>query len=305
MNAKDETGAVAPLLADDDLHELDSKLEDAFRSGNESSLRVIGYGEVSCVVAWPGKNGDAACKRLPPFPNDAAFSTYEATFSAYLETLAARGVTPVQSQLASLHRADGSIGAFCVQPILPEGSLLPDHFRAVDEGAAASLFTEILDHIDDSVDNRVGLDGQLSNWALVAGELQYLDVTTPMLRDDAGEDRLDTGIFIASLPWMLRGLVRRFMLQDILDRYYDRRRIVVDLLGNLHKERLAQLIDPFIDLTAGRFDRPITRREVDAYYAEDKRTWTLLLALRRMDRSWQLRFRRRSYPFLLPGKIER
>ncbi len=33
--------------------------------------------------------------------------------------------------------------------------------------------------------------------------------------------------------------------------------------------------------------------------------WALLLALRRLDRFWQLKVRRRAYPFLLPGRIER
>ena len=50
---------------------------------------------------------------------------------------------------------------------------------------------------------------------------------------------------------------------------------------------------------------PITVREVRAYYRGDARLWTLLQALRRADRWWQLKVRRRPYPFLLPGKIER
>jgi hypothetical protein len=33
--------------------------------------------------------------------------------------------------------------------------------------------------------------------------------------------------------------------------------------------------------------------------------WGLLQRLRRIDRSWQRRVRRRQYPFLLPGKVER
>jgi hypothetical protein len=33
--------------------------------------------------------------------------------------------------------------------------------------------------------------------------------------------------------------------------------------------------------------------------------WALLQILRRVDRSWQRGVRRRSYPFLLPGRIAR
>ena len=40
-------------------------------------------------------------------------------------------------------------------------------------------------------------------------------------------------------------------------------------------------------------------------YASDARLWEVLLRLRRLDRAWQRRVRRREYPFLLPGRIDR
>jgi len=44
---------------------------------------------------------------------------------------------------------------------------------------------------------------------------------------------------------------------------------------------------------------------VRRYYRSDARLWELMLRLRRADRWWQRRIRRRTYPFLLPGHIER
>lgn len=49
----------------------------------------------------------------------------------------------------------------------------------------------------------------------------------------------------------------------------------------------------------------MTAGDVRRYYARDARMWALLLGLRRLDRWWQLNVRRRPYPFLLPGRIER
>ena len=54
-----------------------------------------------------------------------------------------------------------------------------------------------------------------------------------------------------------------------------------------------------------RFTPPITLSEVRRYYRGDARTWAQLLRLRRADRFWQRKVRRRAYPFLLPGRIER
>jgi hypothetical protein len=44
---------------------------------------------------------------------------------------------------------------------------------------------------------------------------------------------------------------------------------------------------------------------VRRYYRSDARLWGVLLRIRRLDRAWQRHVRRRSYPFLLPQRIER
>jgi len=152
---------------------------------------------------------------------------------------------------------------------------------------------------------RVGLDGQLANWARVEGEWVYLDVTTPLLRDDGGRDRLDADVFLAMLPGILRGLVKRFLLHAITATYFDLRTVALDLLGNLHKERLAEHVAAGVDVANRRLERPLSVREVRSYYARDARLWAWLLWLRRADRWWHLRVRKRVYPFLLPGRIER
>jgi hypothetical protein len=155
------------------------------------------------------------------------------------------------------------------------------------------------------VDERVGLDAQLSNWAVSDGRLTYFDVTTPLLRRADGSEALDTGVFLASLPWMLRAPVRRFVLADIMERYHDPRTVVLDLAANLVKEQLDDRIGPVLAAVGDRVDPALTEAEVRADYRSDARTWSLLQSLRRADRSWQQRVRRRTYPFLLPARIER
>jgi hypothetical protein len=150
-----------------------------------------------------------------------------------------------------------------------------------------------------------GLDAQLSNWAVADDRLVYLDVTTPLLRDEAGRERLDVDVFLASLPWALRAVVKRFVLRGILDAYYSPRGVVRDLLANLVKEGLGDRLPGLVDAVARRVDPPLTLDEVRRHYAQDARTWHLLQRLRLLDRAWQRRVRRRPYPFLLPGPVER
>ncbi|HGG58097.1 MAG TPA: hypothetical protein ENK31_09910 [Nannocystis exedens] len=297
-----------PKLSPDELVRLDQAVEAALQSGDESGLQILGYGEISSVIAWVAGQESVACKRLPVFAGASEagpFARYRSCFDRYLEVLVERGVSPVASGLCVLPRSEGSLTVYCVQPRLDPANLLHRRLQSLDQGTALELFDRLLEVILRVVDARVGLDAQLSNWVLCGDELRYLDVTTPMLRDPDGADQMPVDVFLASLPWVLRGLVRRFMLGGILDRYYEPRGVILDLLANTHKERLSLLLPAMLERANARLTRPIGRSEVDRYYASDARDWALLQRLRRLDRAWQRRVRRRSYAFILPGKIVR
>ena len=79
----------------------------------------------------------------------------------------------------------------------------------------------------------------------------------------------------------------------------------LDLTGNLLKERLEGWLPPFLDRFNAHLDEPLTEDEVRRHYRSDARLWSALLRIRRLDRAWRRRVRRRPYPFLLPGPIER
>jgi hypothetical protein len=293
-----------PRVEDAELHAVEDQLERAFRGEGEGALRVIGYGEISCVVALDGEHGPIALKRLPPFSDRARFEAYRACFDAYLAALASHGIEPVPSVLLGVARG-GRIAAFVAQPRLEPTALVPAYLRAGDEARALEVFEAIAARVTATVGPGLGLDGQLSNWVWHEGAPRYLDVTTPLLRDASGAERLDTELFMISLPWALRPLVRRLLLGQILDKYYEPRGVLLDLLGNLLKEKLAHLVPALLPRAAAHASPPITDAEVRAYYAEDARMWALLQRLRRTDRAWQQRVRRRPYPFLLPARYER
>jgi hypothetical protein len=286
---------------EDTLDALDRALVHALETGDESGLTVLGYGEISCVLAA----GELAAKPLPPFGDRGAADRYHQVFHAYLRGLQARGVQPVSSRLHMLERPGGGPVVWCVQPRLDPRDLLPNALRVGSVSGALGIFAHIVDRMAEGVGPSFGIDGQLSNWALVDGEARYLDVTTPMMRDGHGHERLDTDLFLASLPAVLRPAVRRHALRAILDKYYDPRGVVLDLLGNLLKERLEHLLPPFLEEANRRLGARLTEAEVRRYYAADARVWALMQRLRHVDRAWQRWVRRRTYPFLLPGPIER
>jgi hypothetical protein len=291
------------VIEHSELERLEADVPDALQRADASALRVVGYGEISLVLGSPADEPRWACKRLPPFRSMKAADRYTAVFDRYLDELAARGVHVVETEIDRVSLADGRVAFYCVQPVLAPDALAIT--IVAGGGDAPALLGEIVDAALKVVDARVGLDAQLSNWAVCDGRLTYFDVTTPMLCTAEGRWEIDTEVFLAELPWLLRAPVRRVVLPGIIRRYHAPRTVVLDLAANLIKERLESWIPAVLEAAGGRLDPPLTENEVRRDYRSDARTWNLLQAVRRADRTWQRRVRRRPYPFLLPDRIER
>jgi hypothetical protein len=286
------------------LVEVEADVQRALDTGDSSSLCVLGRGEISLVLGHPADEPRWACKRLPPFPSAGAADRYEHLLARYLDELRRRGVDVLDTEVRRVPGAGSADVLYCVQAALPASSLAVGLVRSGDDRTPA-LLAEIVETAVEVVDDRVGLDAQLSNWALLDERSIYFDVTTPLLRTEDGTAELDADVFLASLPWPMRSPVRRFVLPGIIDRYHRPRVVVLDLAANLVKERVDHWIPTVLDAASGRVDPPITEDEVRRDYRSDARTWRAIQALRRADRSWQRHLRRRTYPFLLPGRLDR
>jgi hypothetical protein len=289
----------------DDLRELEATIDRALATGDASALEVLGYGEITLVVKWTVDGRPVACKRLPGFADDAALTAYRECVAGYIARLADRGVVVPDTAVEAVPRRDGTVTAYCVQRVMPAQSLLPRRLEGAGPSEVREVIAALVERIAVCINGRLGLDAQLSNWAWGGDGLRFLDISTPFVRDERGRELFDVELHLASVPWALRGVVRRFALGAILDKYYQVRGALLDLAGNLHKERLARILPDVLE-AANRVVAPaITAGEAARYYRDDARMWELLQRLRRADRWWQRTVRRRPYPFLLPGRIER
>lgn len=282
------------MIEPGDLERLENRVQAALVE--DGSLDIAGYGEISCVLNLTSAGRRFVCKRLPPMDVE-SFLAYKDVAEAYILALELRGITVVQTTFPAV--GVDPLSGYCVQP--RQERLLVDALRDDPGQWIESLVALIVS----ATGSGLGLDGQVSNWAVDEGRLVYFDVTTPLLRDKNGAERLDLEIFMKPLPAAMRPAVRRFMLGEILSHYYEPRAVMVDAAANLIKEQLEHLISPFLAAANKTVDDPITEREVRRYYRRDAITWEALLGLRRIDRWWQRSVRRRTYPFLLPGEVRR
>lgn len=287
------------------LAEVEQEVRRALHIGDDGHLDVLGYGEVSCVLSVESNGEVFAVKRLPRFEDQEDFDVYRTVFSLYLEKLAQAGVDLVESDLKVVDDEEGGIQAYCVQPRYDSTQIGPNILRHRPKKEGRRFLDQVVNATAGAVDDELGIDAQLSNWIDDGEKLKYLDVTTPLIRNSTGQPLLDTGLFLAALPWALRGVVDAFLVDEIISQYHDRRRALLDMAANLHKERLSQWIPEILELINRHISPPITLEETKNYYRRDARMWEALLLLRRLDRTWQRWVRRRPYPYLLPGEIER
>ena len=280
------------------LEEVDAAVEAAIVAGEPGALHVLGYGEITLVLGWPAEHPEIALKRLPPFRDREQLERYRSLLARYVGELERRGVHVVPTEVARTE--GGEPHAYLVQPLVPREALLDRVLGSAERDRGAALLRTLVERVTGAVDERVGLDAQVANWAVSGdGELTDLDVSTPRMRTGDGRDLLDLSLFLSIYPAALRRPLRR-VAHDIMGQYHDPRGVLVDVASNLVKERLERWLPALLDAANARVTPAITEAEVRSYFTRDRRLWLLMQRLRRADRAWQRRVRRRSYPFLLP-----
>jgi hypothetical protein len=296
------TGAFDPDAVD--LEALDRRFRQALRTGSPEGLPVVGYGEVSLAFGWPPGRPTVVAKSLPPFEDTKRLAAYAVVLDEYLDALTARGVEPVPTAVRAV--ADGRRRrAYVLQPSLPADTIGPAVLSRADAEEGEALLSSIVDTVLRATDDKVGIDGQISNWAVSEGRLRLLDVSTPMLRGEDGRDRLDATVLLGAYPWITRWPLGPVVLSRVFADYHDPWRVVRDLAGNLIRERLTAWIPVLLRVANPLLERPLTVEEVRGFYRWNARFYTAVQALRRADRAWQRHVRRREYPLLLPPTYQR
>jgi hypothetical protein len=295
------SSAVVHAEALDEAHRaIDACIED----GQVTGLNVIGFGEVTLAVAWPAEAPTLVFKRLPPFRNDAAAEGYRALLYDYIATLAERGVSVVPTDLRTFAHEHWGVVGYLVQPAIPRSRLLISRCQ-FDEAITESYVDRVIDLVIAAVDHQVGLDAQLPNWALDEdGSLSMLDVSTPMLRDESGNDRLPMRIFLAGYPAVVRAPLGRWVVPSVLDAYHKPEGVLLDVATQMVRQGMHAQLPHFVAAVNARLGCGMTERAVHDNHRRDVRLWALMQRMRRIDRRWQRSVRRRPYPSLTVPRYE-
>lgn len=278
---------------------------------------ILGFGEISTVFKIEGCP-DMAYKRMPLFRDIASAGKYAEQFLEYCNLLAESGLKLPESGTEVVAVPGRPVVLYIAQKILPPERFAHKLIHVLNPDETGEMLKKILLQIGLIWDfNRrkkplfeIALDGQLSNWVIpenLAGELYFVDTSTPLYRKN-GIEQLDPELLLQSAPGFLRWMLRLFFLKDVMNRYYDRRQVCIDIAANLFKEQKPEMVPRAAEIMNGIFfekNNPLAEEEVKKYYSTDRKIWALFLAFRRIDRFITANIMRKRYEFILPGKIKR
>lgn len=295
--------------------------------------RVLYHGEISTTLAIGGPGAaPLAYKRLPLFHRAGEAERYQTLQRRYVRTLGERaGVRVIPCTTAHIVDAvHGLTVVYIVHEQIPEDTIGNMAIYRMSVGDVNRLAMAILQETAKVFDfNRshqgdleLGFNAQIAYWAIVGFDpergslperfrLLYMDTSTPLMRRH-GQEQLDPNLFLRNAPALLVPIVRRIFLPEMMTRYYDFRRVAIDLVANLQKEGRPDLLSSLVDTVnwfflaerAETHFKPITVEELRAYYRWDATIWRVYYRLRKLERTW-CRLRRRYYPYILPTRIRR
>lgn len=287
------------------------------------TLQILGLGEITTTVALEGvldhrhpstgRRISFAYKRLPSFPSTAAAGSYLRLFTDYQSALSQAGIR-LPYQRARLVHSAGKIWVYICQERFPAEGIASRAIGAAGLETCREIFGRVLTELHKVFrwnaahpELLIGFDGQIPNWVLDDSGLIYLDTSTPLLRQN-GREGLNPELFLKAIPLVLRPLVRAFLLQGVLDRYYSARLVTLDLIASFHTFRRSDAVPRLVD-DANRFLareladlrlRPFTLPEVASYHRADLWLWKFLRAMKRMDRFLSEEVLGRPYEQRLP-----
>jgi hypothetical protein len=294
-------------------------------------IKILGYGEISMVFELVGDPSKLAYKRIPIFDSEEQVKRHTWAYNEYNRILKDEvKLTLPDYGVTWFFDDSGNIQFYCVQEQVPYNSIGNRVIHVLKNDDILLLVHLVMREMKKVWDyNRknkrldLGLDGQISNFSVINfnpddpkidenTKLCYLDTSTPMLRVN-GAESMQAELLLKSAPSFLRWLLKALFLEETVGRYYDWKKVTIDLVANFFKEQkpelipaLLRLVNNFFAEEANEFEiEPINFEEVRKYYDSDAQMWEIFQSVRKFDRFLKTKVFKKQYPFYLPGEIKR
>ena len=308
------------------LKEFEESLNPSKPEESPIPIRILGYGEISTVfeITTDSQRG-IAYKRMPLFENKDEIQKYVAIYEKYNLLLKDAKINLPKFGAIDVITDDERYVLFLFQELINPDLICNKLIHSLPTNAVLELVYAVLRNLDNVwAYNRanyptieIAIDGQISNFAMEGyfqnngdiernSKLTYIDTSTPMYRENMREV-LNPDLFLKATPPVIRFFLDKLYVGELLSRYYDFRKVAMDLVANFFKERKAELVPGIIDVVNSFFQneasvevQPLFYKEVKKYYSSDARIWKVYLGTRKIHRFLIQTVLRSYYPFILP-----
>ena len=308
------------------LKEFEESLNPSKPEESPIPIRILGYGEISTVfeITTDSQRG-IAYKRMPLFENKDEVQKYVAIYEKYNHLLEDAKIFLPKHGAIDVVTDDERYVLFLFQELINPDYVCNRLIHSLSADAVLELVSIVLRNLDrvwaynraNHPTIEIAIDGQISNFAMEGynqnngdiernTKLTYIDTSTPMYREN-GIEVLDPDLFLKATPPVIRFLLDKLYVGELLSRYYDFRKVAMDLVANFFKEQKAELVPGIIDVVNSFFQEeasigvnPMSYKEVKKYYSSDARIWNVYLRTRKVHRFLVQKVLRSYYPFILP-----
>jgi hypothetical protein len=283
------------------LKEFEEQLEPARPEKSPIPAKLVGVGRISAAYEIIKEDQEnIVYTRMPFFESVEQIEDYEKLYHRYNEQLKDIGVDISEYGTTQVVTKRGRTVLYLYRRKIPPKTTAIGVLNRIAGTECFALARLILREMNKvwkfNGKNRFGLevslDGRLSNWSLPALDtespridgktrLQHIPESTPLMKQD-GHELLNAELFLLRATEITRPILRRRYMRDVLVRYYDLRRVSLDMLANFFREIRDSLVSGLIDVAnqfigeeaAVKHLVPLTPEEVRQYKAPTS-TWKL------------------------------
>lgn len=276
-----------------DLVALETRVQRSLSTRDMGDLEIVGFGEFSVAIGL----GDHIAKRMPTF-SATEFDAYKTTVDSYIEYLRGAGVPVTPTTAAPVLRPDGRVVGYLVQPRRSKQSVGGPLLRAETPVVDHPLLTQIGQHVIAACSATMGIDAQVTNWALIDRKAELLDVGTPIWVESGKKTKMDMAPFLQMIPAPTRWIVGKAMT-DLMTRFLDPAAVLVDAVAGLIREGLDDWVDVAAATWSDQLGAPVTVHAARANLKEDLRILPALKMAQRAQRRF-VELRGGRYDFFIP-----
>jgi len=315
----------------DMLKKLERSIDTLNPEGGQVPIKILGFGEISLVFELVDDPENLAYKRIPIFDTEKQVKRHIWAYNEYNRILKQDiGLNLPDYDVAWFRDDQNRIQFYCVQEKILAESVGNRVIHKISEQDIHNLILLVMREMKKvwgfSKNNKkleVGLDGQISNFAVIGfdpnspkidmnAKLFYFDTSTPMFRV-SGTEAMEAVLLLKSAPSFLRWLLKALFLEETVGRYYEWRKVAIDLVANFYKEQRPELVPSLVKLVNKFFEEeardfkiePLNLEEIKEYYKSDASMWDLFQNVRKFDRFLKTKVFKKRYDFYLPQEIKR